>query len=182
MSRSAFFNLSLLSFCLLFCLPSLSWAQVPDPNKTKNDTELGREIWYYSLEEALREPEKVYKLNLSGQKLKAFPTEVYNLPNLHMLDLSDNKIQEIPSDIKQLPYLTMLNLYNNKLRVLHPDMQYLGELRYLYLGRNKLVYAPAFIGGLGKLRKLDLTRNYVTTYELQNLKSQLPNCNILPSI
>lgn len=180
MSRSAFVQISILLFCLLLCLPSLSFAQVPDPDKVKNDTELGRELWYNSLEDAMREPEKVYKLNLSDQKLKEIPSEIFNFPNLHMLNLSNNKIKEIPSDINRLPYLTMLNLYGNKIRDLHPNMQYLGELRKLYLGKNKLVYAPAFIGGLGKLRHLDMTRNFVTPYELANLQSQLPKCTILP--
>lgn len=179
MSRSAFAQLSILFFCLFLCFPTLSYAQVPAPD-AKNDVELGRELWYNSIEDAMREPDKVYKLNLSDQKIKEFPTEVFNFPNLHMLNLSNNKIKEVPSDINRLPYLTMLNLYNNKIRILHSNMQDLSELRKLYLGRNKLVYAPAFMGGLGKLRHLDLTRNFVTPYELANLQYQLPKCNILP--
>lgn len=179
MSRSAFVQISILSFCLLICFPTISFAQVPSSD-VKNDVELGREIWYDSLEEAMKEPEKVYKLNLSGQKLKEIPADVFKLTNLHMLDLRDNKLDEVPSDIKDLSKLTMLNMYDNKLRIIHPDMQYLTHLRQLYLGKNKLVAAPAFFGGLGSLRKLDLSRNYVTVYELQNLQSMLPNCSIIP--
>ncbi len=180
MSRSAFLQISFVFFFFTLFFVQDSFAQVPNPDLVKNDTELGREVWYYSIDEAMKQPEKVYKLNLSGQKLKEFPSELYNLPNLHMLDLSKNKIDEIPADINQLPYLTMLNLYDNKIRILHPNMQYLGELRHLFLGRNKLVAAPAFVGGLGKLQRLDVSRNYITSYELANLQYQLPNCNITP--
>ena len=45
---------------------------------------------YQSLEEALKEPAKVVRLNLKGRALKAVPPEVLNLPNLQALILWNN--------------------------------------------------------------------------------------------
>ena len=44
--------------------------------------ELKREKLYSSLEEALREPQKVYRLNLSNSKLTEIPKEIEKLNNL----------------------------------------------------------------------------------------------------
>ena len=45
---------------------------------------------YTSLEEALKNPEKVIKLELRRKKLKSFPMEILKFPNLQYLDLTKN--------------------------------------------------------------------------------------------
>ena len=50
---------------------------------------------YHDLEKALREPEKVYRLDLSGKKPKEVPEGVRQLKNLNALDLGKNKLREL---------------------------------------------------------------------------------------
>ena len=175
-------NLSLL--LLLLCCISFAQAQdeIPpaDPGKVLSPNQLDRYPWYYSLEEAMREPSKVYKLNLQDKKLKEFPQEILQLENLHMLDLSKNKLKELPVDIYKLPYLQYLNLYQNKVKALPDNFQYLGQLRTLFLGSNKLTTVPAWVGGLGYLRRLDLSFNNLTPYEIESIKYSLPKCDVTP--
>ena len=176
-------RLLLIVLMLLTCSPVM-FAQdsIPElnPGKILNVNQLARYRWYYSLEEAMREPDKVYKLNLEKSKLKTFPEEIFRFPNLHMLDLSNNKIKSIPEDIYKIPYLQYLNLYNNKIKVLPDNFQYLSQLTTLYLGSNKLIGVQAWVGGLGKLRRLDVSYNNITPYELGTIKYQLPKCEVTP--
>ena len=171
----------LLLSCLLIATPLL-WSQdtdVPfDPANVLSPLELSQEKIYYSLEEAMKEPEKVYKLSLTGQKIKSLPDDFYRLINLHTLDLSNTKLAAISDDISKLQYLQFLNLYNNRISFLPSNLQDLSQLHTLYLGRNKLVEIPAWVGGLGKLRILDIAYNRLNPREVASLQYQLPNCLI----
>jgi Leucine-rich repeat (LRR) protein len=178
MSRSALLLFILFLPGFFSLLAQESSQLVPDPDLVKNSEQLNREVWFTSLEDAMREPEKVYKLNLKGQKLKQFPEEIFQLPNLHLLDLSDNKIKIIPDRINELVYLKSLNLTDNKIRFLPKNLQYLSQLTSLYLGSNKLIEVPAWVGGLGKLRRLDVSRNNLNNYEILSLEYQIPNCRV----
>ena len=140
--------------------------------------QLDRKKWFYSIEEANRDPEHVYKLSLRDQDLKFFPMEVMRYPNLQVLNLSSNKIKVIPADIEELANLQVLILADNKLKYLPQQMSELENLTQLYLGGNKLVMVPAWVGGLAKLRKLDLTFNRLTQYEIEQLQTRLPRCEI----
>ncbi len=140
--------------------------------------QLERKKWIYSIDEAMRDPENVYKLSLRGQKLTFFPLEVARFPNLQVLNLSNNKIKSIPPDIGQLKNLEVLILANNKIKYLPPALGDLENLTNLYLAGNKLVTVPAWVGGLSKLRKLDLTFNRLTQWEIEQLQSRLPRCEI----
>lgn len=143
-----------------------------------NSEQLERKKWYYSIEEASRDPENVYKLSLRDQKLSFFPMEVSRFPNLQVLNLSANKIKVIPPDIQDLENLQVLILADNKIKSLPPALSELDNLNQLYLGGNKLVSVPAWVGGLAKLRKLDLTFNRLTQYEIEQLQNRLPRCEI----
>ncbi|MEO1448605.1 MAG: leucine-rich repeat domain-containing protein [Bacteroidota bacterium] len=141
--------------------------------------ELRRAKWFYSMSEAMREPEKVYKLSLSRKKLKRMPTDIImRFPNLQVLNLSQNKIKEIPDEIIRLKNLQTLILHHNKLRKLPADMREMGELQELYLGYNKFIQVPAWVGGLGKLRRLDITSNQLTLYEIELVQKRLPRCEV----
>ena len=143
-----------------------------------NSEQLERKKWYYSVEEGNRDPENVYKISLRDQDLEFFPLEVARFPNLQVLNLSANKIKVIPPDIEELKNLQILILADNKIKVLPPQLGELENLTQLYLGGNKLVVVPAWVGGLAKLRKLDLTFNRLTQYEIDQLQSRLPRCEI----
>lgn len=141
--------------------------------------ELQRTPWFYSMTEAMREPEKVYKLSLTRQKLKRLPANIImRFPNLQVLNLSHNKIKEVPDQIVQLENLQILILHHNKLRNMPADMRDLDELRELYIGYNRFIQIPAWVGGLGKLRQLDVTSNQLTLYEIELVQKRLPRCKV----
>ena len=141
--------------------------------------QLERAKWYYSIDEAVREPEKVVKLSLSGDKLKQFPDDVLRFPNLQILNLSDNKLKTLPDEISDLENLQVLILTGNRLQALPEGMRLLNNLTHLYLSGNNLVIMPAWIGGLAKLRYVDLTYNNLIAPDLGRLQARLPKAEIV---
>lgn len=134
--------------------------------------------WYYSINDAVREPEKVYKLSLSGQKYKDLPPGLDRFSNLQVLNLSNNKLKTIPSDISRLQNLEVLILSKNKINRLPEEIKNMENLTTIYLSNNRLVEVPAWIGGLSKLRTLDLSLNNLTRYEIELVQQRLPRCKI----
>ncbi len=142
-----------------------------------NPMQLQREKTYYSLEEALQNPEKVFKLNLSNQKLKSIPAEIFFLTNLQWLDLSENRIQAIPAEMGNLKRLQFLNLYSNKIKLLPAEMQELGNLHTLFVAENRLTEIPAWVGGMGKLRTFNFAYNRITRLEAERAQTALRKSN-----
>lgn len=70
---------------------------------------------YRSLKEALKEPQKVYSLDLSEQGLNQFPREVLKFTNLRSLFLNFNKITDLPMEdmSKNLPNLELIDMTGN---------------------------------------------------------------------
>jgi len=128
---------------------------------------------YTSLEEALKAPLEVYKLDLSKQKLTEFPTQIYAFKNLNVLHLNKNKLTLIPNEIKQLKYLQKISINKNKLEEWPTGFVYLEHLRELSMNRNYLSAIPANINRNKNLERLDLWSNDLTFFpeELSQLTS-----------
>lgn len=128
---------------------------------------------YTSLEEALKNPDKVIKLELRKKKLKNFPKEIFQFKNLQYLDLSKNNIKEIPEEIEQLGSLQYLSLSKNKIESVPKQIGELTHLYFLNLNQNDLSALPPQIGKLSKLRNLDLWSNNIERFpnEMKELKS-----------
>jgi Leucine-rich repeat (LRR) protein len=69
---------------------------------------------YYSLEEALKEPLKVYKLDLSLLKLTSISPDIAKLENLVCLDLGFNRFATLPPEFSKLRHLEYLNLIGTR--------------------------------------------------------------------
>lgn len=69
---------------------------------------------YYSLEEALKDPLNVQKLDLSMQKLTVVSEDIMKLENLVCLDLAFNRISTLPASIVSLTKLEYLNLMGTR--------------------------------------------------------------------
>ena len=164
---------------LLFIGMSYAQTKVKEKGRVLPRSELERMNWYYSLEEAMKEPEKVYKLSLQGSKLKEFPMEVLVFKNLQVLNLSENKIKNIPPEIKELKYLQILNLQDNKIREVPGEIGSLRNLKVLYLAHNKIVYFPVEFCSLKQLEYLDVSYNRLSVYEVRYLLKCLPNTKIV---
>ncbi|MDX2248746.1 MAG: leucine-rich repeat domain-containing protein [Bacteroidia bacterium] len=143
-----------------------------------NGHQLEREKWFYSIDEAMREPQKVFKLSLKNKNMKFLPAEISRFPNLQILNLSDNNLKTLPDELSELEHLQVLILHNNRLRELPASMRELENLTQLYLGRNKLVEVPVWVGGFSRLRTLDLSFNHLTTYEIELVAARLPKCQV----
>jgi Leucine-rich repeat (LRR) protein len=127
---------------------------------------------YTSLEAALKDPDKVIRLELRRKHLKAFPKEIFQFKNLQYLDLSKNDIEEIPAEIAQLTDLQYFSISKNELTTLPPQIGELKHLFYLNVNQNNLSSLPPQIGQLESLKNMDLWSNNIDKFpdEIRNLK------------
>lgn len=97
--------------------------------------------WFDSMDEAKQNPDKVFYLDLSLQKLKTFPVEIFTFTNLKELHLPYNYWASLPATgWEKLVKLELLDLsgnyYLNKLPV--DGLAQLKNLKSLLLKDNKL--------------------------------------------
>ncbi len=156
-------------FLFLVFLCNRIAAQEPLLDSLTLDTLTG----FTSLEEALKHPEQVIKLELRKKKLKVFPPEIFQFTNLQYLDLSKNNITEIPTGISALKSLQYFTIARNNLIEFPAEIGELTNLYYFNANQNDLIGITAQIGKLEKLRNFDLWSNNLEHFpdELQNLKS-----------
>ncbi len=132
---------------------------------------------FTSIEEALKQPEKVIKLSLRKMKLKIFPTEIFKFINLQYLDLSKNSIDELPPEIESLQQLQVLIMSKNKLTTTPAGIGQLKNLKQLNLNQNSIVMFPPQIGDLENLEYLDLWSNELI--DLPDSMEQLKKLKVL---
>ncbi|MBI3501773.1 MAG: leucine-rich repeat domain-containing protein [Bacteroidetes bacterium] len=147
-------------------LPSFLFAQLLD------SAQFNAAKIYTHLNEALENPDKVYRLDLSKKKLKVFPMEILKCKNLQELNLSKNKLDSLPEEIGLLTNLQVLNVSGNKLQYLPDSIGELKNLKKLVGSRNSLIALPKRIGDLESIEILDLWENDLSVFpeELSKLK------------
>lgn len=160
-----------LFFVLFFFLSVKTFSQVPLLDSLTLDTLDA----FTSISEALKDPDKVIKLELRKKRLKEFPKEIFQLKNLQYLDLSKNSIREIPAEIAELKSLQILILSKNELETLPKEIGELKMLQYLNVNQNEIGSLPPQIGALSNLKNFDLWSNNVDKFpsEIRNLKNLL---------
>ncbi len=140
---------------------------------------------YSNLEEALKNPEKVFRLNLSNQNvliakdawskftnleflslrndhLKEIPQEIGLLKNLKVLDLNGNDFERLPASFSELSNLEELFLSDEKNINLNENMKIiilLPHLKVLHLENDNLDGLPKNIYRLNHLESLYLNNN-----------------------
>ena len=155
---------------------------------------------FYSVEEALKKPDSIFRLDLREQKLTEFPKEILQLKNLSELFLGKNQIKEIPAEINALKNLQILDISNNQLINLPESLRDLPYLRKINLTNNptldfaqatkvivelprlkswemnfcKVGELPKEIGKLSRLADLQLTGN-----QLKSLPDEIAALNNL---
>lgn len=85
---------------------------------------------------------QITSLNLSGQNLKKWPSEIFMCRNLRKLNLSNNQIDYIPKEITHLTKLRVLNLSGNNLTQIHTSVFLVPKLRVLNVSGNKIKSLP----------------------------------------
>lgn len=115
--------------------------------------------WFTSLADALRNPEAVVKLDLSGQGLTTLPPEVLQLRGLRLLLLNDNRLEALPDDLGRLTRLSELELNHNGFAVFPRAILELSTLNELELSGNRLSALPDDIDRLTGLTEIELIDN-----------------------
>lgn len=154
---SSFCLLSLrkqLLLCIFLCFSFALFAQPVVIAQTYNEESI-----FTDLKSALEYKGQVKHLNLSGQKLKKIPQEVFEFPNLKTLDLSRNKLTILPAEIGLLLKLEELDVTSNKIEDMPKEIGKLNRLRILKFRNNKLYSLPKEIGELGRLEVVDFNGN-----------------------
>jgi Leucine-rich repeat (LRR) protein len=125
---------------------------------------------YTSLREAVKNPSYVYRLDLTRERLREVPSEIYQFVNLNELILDRNKIKILPDSLQTLRNLQILSAEHNKLDTINPAICNLPNLRILRLGDNYIEGIPDEIGQLRKLRTLSLWSNIIAYYPISLAK------------
>ncbi len=124
---------------------------------------LARQPVLTSLEEALKQPETVYRLDLGARpdapRLTALPAEVGKLVRLQELKLAGQGLTALPRELGNLRALQHLDLSGNALTALPEELGRLTGLQELHLAGNQLREFPSFIVKLSGLRTLTLHSN-----------------------
>jgi len=151
-------------FLVMFLLAFVGHATHAQQTVLLDSLTLETTYTYTTIEEALKNPDAVIKLELRKSKLKEFPKEIFQFKNLQYLDLSKNNIKEIPEDIAKLTNLQHLSLSKNSLESIPMEIGELVNLYYLNLNQNDIGAIPPQIGKLVNLRNLDLWSNNISVF------------------
>lgn len=142
---------------------------------------------YKSLEEALKSPDKVYRLDLSNQQFKTLPDSTWSkFKNLEYLSLKNDHLSEIPRGIGNLKNLRVLDLSGNDFKVLPQSFSKLLNLSEIYLNDEKeMNYTKTFsiIKDLPNLRILHLENDSLkeipaSLFYMQQIESLYLNNNL----
>ncbi len=176
-------------------------ATMPASAQLLTQTALDSTREYYSIESAMKEPEKVYRLQLTKKKLREVPPEIRQMKNLNALDLGRNKLAELPDWMDELvymqefragqnkfsempavvckwPHLKRLDLHQNEITGFLPCMGDLKELFSLDLWSNDLGEFPEEIRGMEALRFMDLRVIQFDQKEMEHIAELLPKVKI----
>lgn len=115
---------------------------------------------YKDLKEALKDYERVYKLNLSNQPIepKLF-LKLGKLTNLQALLLMNNNINSLPEEIGTFNSLMFLSSRGNEIKILPVGFGNLTSLMQLELYDTKLDSLPSEIGYLNRLKTFHIQSN-----------------------
>ncbi len=142
--------------------------------KVKDDSPFSQHPVYTCLESIQKNPERVYRINLSGRyKGDSIPEAVFACTQLKELSLSRCKLRVINQRIGQLQELAILDISNNRLTALPEAITTLGQLSLLNINRNEISHLPESFGNLTSLGMIDAWDNPL--YSLPISMAQLEN-------
>lgn len=145
-----------------------------------------QETTFNKIDEALKNPSVVKRLDLSNQKidfnttdlsifknleylslknehLKILPSQIGKLENLKVLDLSGNEFSELPSEYKNLTSLKEIVLNEDKNLNLYQNIEvlkFLPHLQIIHLEKDDLKELPPNFNQLQHLESLYLNENH----------------------
>ncbi|MCW5907708.1 MAG: leucine-rich repeat domain-containing protein [Chitinophagales bacterium] len=123
---------------------------------------------FTSLDDALKAPEAVKILNLSGKGLTAVPASVTKFVNLEKLNLSNNKIAAFPKELSALKKLKTLNLTANAFTSFPIAVTSITSLEDFEISFNNITAIPKELTALAKLKRVSASK-----CGLKNLPAEL---------
>lgn len=113
---------------------------------------------FTSLDEALKTPEAVKTLNLSGKGLTVLPASIGKLVNLEKLNVSNNKLSALPKELAVLKKLKSLNLTANAFTSFPTLVLSMSSLEDLEVSFNAIGAIPKEISKLTKLKRFSASK------------------------
>ena len=95
---------------LLLALTASSTLQIQAQTQIELEDKMFSENWFDDLDACKESPEKVWYLDIALQKLKSFPTLIFELSNLKELYISYNYWPSIPNGLSKLKNLEILDI------------------------------------------------------------------------
>mmetsp|Transcript_64713 Transcript_64713/g.153018 ORF Transcript_64713/g.153018 Transcript_64713/m.153018 type:complete len:220 (+) Transcript_64713:136-795(+) len=86
--------------------------------------------------------ERLTKLILGGNKLRALPAGLGNCQKLQLLDASNNHLESVPPQLATCGELVDLELSTNQISLLPTELSGLRKLRRLHLSSNRIGSLP----------------------------------------
>lgn len=119
-----------------------------------------------TIEEAIQNPEKVLRLNLSNQNIVLTNYDWSKFIHLEYLNLENDHLIEFPIGLTQLKSLKSINLSGNNFKKIPAEFSNLTNLEEIYLNNDQYLDFPKTLDILSKLPKLKTLH-----LENDNLKS-----------
>jgi Leucine-rich repeat (LRR) protein len=116
-------------------------------------------LWknYTDIQDALKNPDQVYRLDLSNQFLSDAQFDVLpKFKNLRYLSLKDDHLKEIPKTIAFLTNLRVLDLSGNDFKFLPTELKKLKNLEEIFLNNDPYADINQEISVLSKLPNLKI--------------------------
>ncbi|MBC7494279.1 MAG: leucine-rich repeat domain-containing protein [Flavobacterium sp.] len=164
------------------CIASLFSQQTADSLSLKKT--------FTNLQDALKNPDQVYRLDLSNQKLSNSVVNWQKFKNLEYLSLKNDHLKVLPAEIFGLLNLKTLDISLNDFETLSDDFVKFKNLEELYLNDEKNLNVPKtlkLLNKLPKLKVLHLEGDHLSTLpehisELKNLQSLYLNNNLFKEV
>ena len=115
-------------------------------------------------------------IDLRSQELTSVPKYVFDKRGTRVLLLSNNNLSgSLPAEMRQLQNLLVLDLSNNNFTGVPAEIGQLQKLEILNLSNNPITGLPLELGNLKNLKVLDLRGTQYSEYDLEKIKTALPN-------
>ena len=145
---------------------------------------------FTNLQDALKNPDQVYRLDLSNQKLSNSVVNWQKFKNLEYLSLKNDHLKVLPKEIFGLQNLKTLDISLNDFETLSDDFVKFKNLEELYLNDETNLNVPKtliLLSKLPKLKALHLEGDHLSRLpehisELKNLQSLYLNNNLFKEV
>ncbi|GEM_PF-5905832 len=108
----------------------------------------------WSLEAAMRAPERITELYITGRKLRTLSVDFRPFVRLRKLDLSNNCLQDLPSTLADVPQLESLVLSGNSFSQLPQVISECLHLKELVIDSTYITHLPLWLARLPALNAL----------------------------